>query len=209
MSVRRLLLARHGQTAYNDDHRFTGWADPPLTARGREEARALGRRLRDLSIDCVYSSDLRRTVQTAELALTARDGVERRADARLRESCFGEWEGLTFAEASERHPAAAAALLARSIDFCAPGGETIPQLRDRVRALLANLNERHAGATILLISSGGPLQVLVSDLFSMPVETHWRLRIANCSLSTIDFFDGEPYLSLLNDRSHLARLQRL
>jgi broad specificity phosphatase PhoE len=208
VTVRRLLLARHGQTAYNDERRFTGWADPPLTSRGRAEARALGRRLRDLAIDAAYTSDLQRAVQTAQIALSAREGIRICADARLREACFGAWQGLTFAEASDRFPAEAAALVARSIAFCAPGGETIPQVRERVRALLTDLHQRHDGATVLLVSSGGPLEVLVADLFAMPVETHWRLRLANCALSTVSFAGGEPYLTLFNDRSHLARLTR-
>ncbi len=208
MTVRRLLLARHGQTAYNDHRRFTGWSDPPLTARGRAEARALGRRLRGLTIDQVYCSDLQRTVQTAQLALTGREGIEPVADPRLREAGFGAWEGLTFAEAQRHWPAAAQALIERSLDFCAPGGETIQQVRDRMRALLDDLHARHDGATVLLVSSGGPLQILVCDVFAIPVETHWRLRLANCALSRIDFFGDEPYLSLLNDRSHLSRFRR-
>lgn len=208
MTLRRLLLARHGQTSYNVEHRFTGWADPALTPCGRAEARALGRRLRGQRIDAVYCSDLQRTVETARLALAAYPEHEPVAEAALREASFGDWQGLTFDEASERYPREAAALLARSIDFCAPGGETIPQVQARIAGLLQRLHGQHDGKTVLLVASGGPLQILIAHLFSMPVEGHWRLRIDNGALSIVDFVRDEPILTLLNERSHLARLQR-
>jgi broad specificity phosphatase PhoE len=207
MTIRRLLLARHGQTPYNDARRFTGWHDPPLTRHGRAEARALGRRLREQQIDAVYCSDLQRTIETAVLALTEREAPAPVADAALREASFGDWQGLTFDEARERHPAEADALLARSIDFCAPGGETILQVHTRVTQLLAALHERHDGASVLVVASGGPIQILIADLFGMPIAAHWRLGVNNCALTVVDFVRGEPILSLLNDRSHLTRLR--
>jgi broad specificity phosphatase PhoE len=208
MTLRRLLLARHGQTGHNSERRFTGWADPPLTRRGRAEARALGRHLRDQPIDAVYSSDLRRAMETAALATAGRDGGEPIADPALREANFGEWQGLTFDEARDRNPAEAEALLARSIDFCAPGGETIPQVHARITKFAGILHERHHGATVLIVASGGPLQILVAELFAMPIEAHWRLGMHNCALTIINFVQGEPLLTLLNDRSHLERFRR-
>jgi broad specificity phosphatase PhoE len=212
MTVRRLLLARHGQTWHNSERRFTGWADPSLTSRGKAEARALGRRLRDERIDAVYSSDLSRTAETAALAMAkhpaSRQGFAVVRDPALREANFGEWQGLTFDEARERDPATAAALLARSIDFCAPGGETIPQVHSRVGDFLNRLHQRHDGDTILVIASGGPLQILVAGLFGMPVEAHWRLALNNCALTTINFVQDEPILTRLNDRCHLEHLYR-
>lgn len=211
MTVRRLLLARHGQTSYNRERRFTGWDDPPLTQRGKAEARALGRRLIDERIDAVYSSDLRRAAETSAIAVArhpAASGVPLLQDAALREANFGEWQGLTFDKAIERDPDPAAALLARSIDFCAPGGETIPQVHARVDGFLRRLHQDHDGATILLVASGGPLQILVAALFGIPIEGHWRLAVNNGALSVVNFVEGEPILTLLNDRSHLARLRR-
>ena len=212
MTLRRLLLARHGQTGHNSERRFTGWADPSLTRRGKAEARALGRRIRDERIDAVYSSDLKRTAETAAIAMAQhpvlREGIVTVQDPALREANFGEWQGLTFDEARERNPDVAAALLARSIDFCAPGGETIPQVHGRVHDFVNRLHQRHDGDTILVVASGGPLQILVAGLFGMPIEAHWRLALNNCALTTVNFVQGEPILTLLNDRSHLEHLRR-
>jgi broad specificity phosphatase PhoE len=208
MTVQRLLLARHGQTAYNRDRRFTGWHDPPLTTRGRAEARALGKLLQRQPIDAVYASDLRRTIETANLALRGRQEPVPAADAALREAHFGEWEGLTFDEARARNPNEFEALTRRRLDFRAPDGESIPEVHARVSGFLNRLHARHRAQTVLLVASGGPLQILVCGLFSMPLSHHWRLGMANCSLTIINFVDGEPLLSLLNGSAHLSRFRQ-
>jgi len=208
VTVRRLLLARHGQTPYNRDRRFTGWHDPPLTRRGRAEARALGRLLARQPIDAAYASDLRRAMETASLALATREMPRQPAsDAALREARFGAWQGLTFDEARRRDPQQAEALIQRRLDFRAPAGESIPEVRARVVAFLDRVHVRHDAECVFIVASGGPLQILLCELFSMPVAHHWRLAIANCSLTIVNFVDGEPILSLLNGRAHLSRFR--
>jgi broad specificity phosphatase PhoE len=207
VTVARLLLARHGQTAYNRDRRFTGWHDPPLTRRGRAEARALGRLLARQPIDAAYVSDLGRAVETATLALAGRNLSAPTADPALREASFGEWEGLTFDAARRRDPQPFESLLQRRIDFRAPAGESIPDVHARVTACLERLHLRNRDQTVLIVASGGPLQILVCDLFAMPISNHWRLAISNCSLTIVNFVDREPTLSLLNGRAHLSRFR--
>ncbi|MGI8552992.1 MAG: histidine phosphatase family protein [Dehalococcoidia bacterium] len=204
--MRRLILCRHGETPNNSERRFTGWADPSLTLMGRRQARALGRRLRGQALDAAYSSDLRRTVETANLVLRGRDGLEPRPEPALREANFGEWQGLTFAEAQARNPGQFTALLRRSADFRPPGGETILEVHERVTTSFAEIRGRHDGQNVLFVSSGGPLQILLTALFGMPPDSHWRLGMGNCSVSIVDFVQDEPLLTLLNDRTHLARL---
>jgi broad specificity phosphatase PhoE len=204
--VRRLILARHGQTQNNVDRRFTGWADVPLNAIGRAESRALGRRLRALPIDQAYSSDLRRAAETARLALGDRELAIAQTPA-LREANFGAWQGLTYDEAQARSPGEFTNLLSRREDFRPPGGETILEVRDRVIAFLDEARAIHADQTVLLVASGGPLQILLSALFSLPLGEHWRLGMGNCSVSIVDFVQGEPLLTLLNDRGHVRSRQ--
>jgi len=208
MTVQRLLLARHGQTPYNRDRRFTGWHDPPLTRRGRAEARALGRLLARQPIDAVYASDLRRALETAHLALAQQPTPRQPAsDAALREAGFGAWQGLTFDEARRRDPKQAEALIQRRIDFRPPSGESIPEVHARVVAFLDRVHARHPAESVLIVASGGPLQLLLCELFSMPVAHHWRLAISNCGLTIVNFVDGEPILSLLNGSAHLSRFR--
>jgi len=131
----RLILSRHGQTSYNSERRFTGWHDPPLTSTGRAEARALGRALRDQSIDAAYCSDLRRTIETAALSLRDHDNLEPTQDSALREASFGAWQGLTFDEAQARDPADFQALLDRSIEFRAPAARVSWRVHRRVQEM--------------------------------------------------------------------------
>lgn len=216
--MRRLILSRHGQTTQNSEHRFTGWLDAPLTAIGRREARALGRGLRDFAIDAVYSSDLQRAVLTARIALRNLPGLEPVQDQRLREANFGEWQDLTWDEAVARNPDRFSTLMRSGeepnplnrvlrVGFRPPGGETILEVRDRVMAFLEAASEQHKNQCVLFVASGGPLQILIASLFGLPVDSHWRLGMNNCSISLIDFVEGEPLLTVLNDCSHLASLK--
>src|SRR6185437_15592133 len=107
-----LLIARHGETDWNREGRWQGWADPPLNDTGRAQAKQLAGELRDTPFDAVYSSDLRRAFETAEI-LAAPHDIPVVADPGLREIDVGSWSGLTRAEIDARFP-----------DGERPGGET-------------------------------------------------------------------------------------
>lgn len=98
-----VLLARHGETDWNREHRWQGHADPPLNARGHAQAGALAKQLAPASPRAVYSSDLGRARATAE-AVAERIGVTVSLDPRLREVDVGEWSGLTSTEVQARYP---------------------------------------------------------------------------------------------------------
>jgi len=107
-----ILLARHGETEWNRIGRYQGWADPTLNETGREQARSLAAQLRSTPIDAVYSSDLRRAHETAEIVAEPH-GVPVVVEPGLREVNVGEWSGLTRAEVERRFPGGER-----------PGGET-------------------------------------------------------------------------------------
>lgn len=160
--MRRLVLVRHGATAWTDQHRLLGWTDLPLTPEGEAQARALRGRLRG-PFDRVYSSDLQRALRTAALAW----GLAR-PDPRLRELHFGAWEGADWFGL----PDAARQALLRFDDFAAPAGESAQDLLRRVRAFVAELPPgRH-----LLFTHGGVVRALLRacgrDAFPAPCEIH-------------------------------------
>ena len=101
--VTTILLARHGETDWNREGRWQGWADAPLNDTGRAQARELAEQLRSTPFDAVYSSDLSRAHETAEI-VAAPHGVPVISDAGLREIDVGSWSGLTRAELQERFP---------------------------------------------------------------------------------------------------------
>src|SRR5688572_2831663 len=99
----RLLIARHGQTKHNLDHRYQGQIDAPLNETGVEQAAQLADRLSAEKVDVLYSSDLLRCVQTAEL-VAKKNRVDINKDERLRELSFGEWEGMSYNEIQAQSP---------------------------------------------------------------------------------------------------------
>jgi broad specificity phosphatase PhoE len=174
-----LLLVRHGETDWNRDGIWQGWADPPLNATGRAQARALADQLRDAPFDAVYSSDLRRARETAEIVADPH-GVPVVADPGLREIDIGAWSGLTRAQIEARFP-----------DGERPGGETREQHAARVVAAVERIAREHPGGRVLVVSHGGTFRriaELLSDEPYRPVE--------NCAVLEVHFRDDRLTASI-------------
>jgi probable phosphoglycerate mutase len=146
----RLCLVRHTSTEWSGAARLLGWTDLPLDDAGREAARELRGTLGGRTFDAVWSSDLRRTIETAELA-----GFRPVPDARLREIDFGELEGTSFFDLD---PEVQRAMIA--FEGGAPGGESVEQLRARVEAWRSEL----AGGEHLVFTHGGVIRLLARGL---------------------------------------------
>ena len=167
-----ILLARHGETDWNREGRWQGWADPPLNATGRAQARTLAAELRATPFDAVYSSDLRRASETAEI-VAAPDGVPVVLDPDLREIDIGSWSGLTRAEIGERFP-----------DGSRPDGETHEQQARRVRTAVVRIARGHPGGRVLVVGHGGTIRSihdLISEAPYHPIE--------NCGVLEVHFRD--------------------
>ncbi|MGI6375063.1 MAG: histidine phosphatase family protein [Anaerolineae bacterium] len=196
----RLLLARHGATALNHAHRIIGSSDLPLSDVGHRQAERLARRLAIERPDALYTSPLRRAVETAA-HVAAACGLPARVDERLREIDFGAWEGLSMDEVAQRDAAALAAW--RADPLAAPtGGEPPAQLLARVDALLADLQARHAGHAVALVSHGGLLQALILRALGLPYRNDWLFLLYNGSLSELSLAPGRHAAVYLNDHAH-------
>jgi broad specificity phosphatase PhoE len=166
-----LLLARHGETDWNREHRVQGQTDVGLNDAGRRQAEALADALADEHLDAVFSSDLARARDTAE-AVAGRHGLDVVTDTALREKNFGSWEGLTDAEIAERFPDAARGRWG--------DGETTEDVAGRVLPAIERIRARHPAETVLVVSHGGPIRVILDAL---GVE---HGRIGNCELFRLD-----------------------
>jgi broad specificity phosphatase PhoE len=171
--VTTLLLARHGETDWNRELRIQGHADPPLNDLGRRQAHELAERLAALELDALYSSDLRRARETAEIVATAH-GLDVRLDPALREFDTGNWTGLTRDE-----------ILARFPGVERHDGETREQLSERVLAALRKIVAAHPGEQVLVVSHGGSLRAVWHHAGGAPTE-----RLENCAVFRIAFEDG-------------------
>jgi phosphoserine phosphatase len=194
----RLLLARHGQTEWNADRRFQGATDIALSPLGRAQAHALGRALRGRHVTAAYVSPMRRAVETAEIAL-ADAGIPYTPIEELRELSLGEWEGCTVDEIRQRDGDPYAAWLRAPLDCPPPGGEPLPDVRDRVLAAMERIGAAHGDGDALIIAHGGVISVYACHLLGCSFNQLWRLRVDNCSLTIVK----PPRLVTLNDTRHL------
>ena len=137
-----LLVIRHGETAWNAEHRIQGHLDIPLSVTGMRQAARLSERLATEPVRAVYSSELARAWLTA-VPLAERLGLEVIPEPRLRERCFGIFEGLTLDEIASRHPEAFRNWRERDPDWAMEGGETGQQLIDRVLDAIGALPDGH------------------------------------------------------------------
>lgn len=185
-----ILIARHGQSDWNEEKRWQGHADRPLTERGRQQAQALADRLAHIELDAVYSSDLQRARDTAAVVAESQ-GLELQQLSELREVDVGSWSGLTRAEAEERFPEG----FARWRDGY-PGwkdGETYEAMTDRVLRAVDAIAVEHEGNRVLVVSHGGPIRAMHAAALGLDVHAYRRLRPVepNARLSAVCFVNGK------------------
>ncbi|MFF0005575.1 bifunctional RNase H/acid phosphatase [Streptomyces tibetensis] len=200
------VLLRHGETPLTPQKRFSGsgGTDPSLSDVGREQAeRAAAMLARRGTVQAVVSSPLARTRETAGI-VAARLGLDVSIDDGLRETDFGAWEGLTFAEVRERHPDDLNAWLASPDAEPTGGGESFAATAVRLAATRDKLVAAHAGRTVLLVTHVTPIKTLVRLALGAPPESLFRMELSAASLSVVAYYaDGNASVRLLNDTSHL------
>ncbi|MFJ7491667.1 bifunctional RNase H/acid phosphatase [Streptomyces sp. NPDC097727] len=200
------VLLRHGETALTPEKRFSGsgGSDPELSATGRHQAERIAQSLAARgTIEEIVSSPLRRCRETAA-AVAARLGLEVRIEDGLRETDFGAWEGLTFAEVRERYGPDLDAWLGSAKAAPTGGGESFAEVARRVAATRDRLTARYAGRTVLLVTHVTPIKTLVRLALGAPPEAMFRMELSAASVSAVAYYsDGNVSLRLLNDTSHL------
>ncbi|WP_326630756.1 MULTISPECIES: bifunctional RNase H/acid phosphatase [unclassified Streptomyces] len=200
------VLLRHGETALTPEKRFSGsgGSDPELSAAGRHQAERVAESLAARgTIQEIISSPLRRCRETAA-TVGARLGLPVQIEDGLRETDFGAWEGLTFAEVRERYGPDLDAWLASTRTPPTGGGESFAEVARRVSATRDRLTTRHAGRTVLLVTHVTPIKTLARLALGAPPESLFRMELSAASLSAVAYYaDGNASLRLLNDTSHL------
>ncbi len=198
MEKTRIYLMRHGQVEGHEHRRYNGQNDVALTGLGRRQSETLAERLRDVSLAAVYASDLSRCRYAAELI--ARDhGLEPACFAELRELHIGKWQGLTWEEIQRRWPDEWQARLDDLVHYQVDGGESLRQMAERVRPVIARLVARHRGEEIALVAHGGVNRVILLDAIGAPLERMFHIEQSYGCLNVIDYWaDGYATVQLLN-----------
>ena len=203
--VTRLILIRHGETAWNRATRIQGHTDIPLSPLGLAQAQRLAEALADEPLAAIYSSDLSRARQTAE-AVAGSQGLAIHFDAGLRERAFGRFEGLSWEEIDRGYPEDAARWRRREPDFAVGGGESLTVFSARCVAAARRAAVAHPGQSIAVVAHGGVLDCLyrAATQSALDAPRSWQLGNAtiNRLLATAEGFTLVGW----NDDRHLAGL---
>ena len=186
----QLILIRHAESEMGG--RYLGRTDPPLSDRGRAQAAALARRLAEEPLSSLYSSPLRRALDTTK-AIAAPKGLEVSIKVDLAELDFGIWDGLSYEEIERRDQKRFARWLADPVTEYPPGGEPLAHMSQRVVAATQAIVARHPQGKAAIVSHGGPIRVLVCHALGLDIA----------ALTRLDWYETEVVLSLLNDTCHL------
>jgi broad specificity phosphatase PhoE len=187
----RLLLVRHGETAWNRAGRYQGSADVPLNAVGERQAEALAVQLRSEPIAAVYASGLRRALATAAPIAAVQDLAVVR-DARLNEINQGEWEGLRPVEIVARWAKLHARWEREPLAVRPPGGETIDEVRERVLAVVDEIAARWAGRTVCIVAHKVSLAVIKAEALGISLAAALAVMPPNASIEAVVLDAGPP-----------------
>ena len=180
MERTQLIIVRHGQTQWNLKLIRQGHLDSPLTEKGIAQAKALGERLAREAFTALYSSDLGRAVQTAQMVAET-TGHKVVTDARLRERHLGIFQGLNGDEIKEKHPEEYRLHRTMGPSYVIPGDESVQQQVARNVAYLTEIAAQHPGETIVVVTHGGVLSGFFRHALSIPLETPRRFEFMNAT----------------------------
>jgi broad specificity phosphatase PhoE len=185
-----LVLVRHGETDWNRENRFQGHADPPLNENGRAQARKLAGELRTERFAALYTSPLRRALETAEL-LAAELRLQAREETSLKEVDVGSWSGLTRTDVEARFPDGFARWLEYGHGW--DDGESYEELGDRVVAGLLSIGARHTGTAVMAVTHGGPIRSALASAERVPFDEARRSIhvVGNCAVVRLAVRDGK------------------
>ena len=186
-----LWLVRHGETGWNRLHRFMGQQDIPLNAEGLRQAAELADALRGQHFDAIFSSDLSRARQTAEV-LAGAMRLPRCLDVRLREVHLGEWQGLTHADIQARFPAQWAERYADPLNFRPPGGETVAEMAARAFPAVDEIAAACPDSRVLLVSHGILLAALLCRARKLPLKEIYAQELDNAKPEIIFWPPASP-----------------
>ena len=190
----RLILVRHGESELNRDGIFYGWMDPALTEKGKKQAQDARSILEDLHYDEIYTSDLIRARETAEI-LNHRE-LPLIETQELRELNFGIFEGLKYEEILKKYPEEELLWREKWQDYNYETGESVRELQKRAVEFLERSHNEEKD--ILVVAHWGVINCVLSHYLTGGLEGYWKFATDNCGITIINFKDRFPVLEGLN-----------
>ena len=199
----RIILIRHGQTAWNKEDRVRGQVEVPLDETGLAQAELTAARVVEAwQPVAVYCSPMQRAVQTAQ-AIARRLNLQAQPTAGINDMNFGEWQGLTSEEVQQRWPQMAHAWLEAPHTVAFPGGESLDALRTRGMATLEEIIARHRDADVVIVGHMVVNRVLLLAVLGLDNSHYWRIGQETCAINVFRWRQGVFYIDSLNDTCHL------
>ncbi len=205
-----IFFLRHGETDWNVRRVIQGWKGTSLNAVGLKQAALAAKRVERLGLkfDAVVSSDLRRALQTAQVA-AARLGAPLKVWKELRERRFGDWEGRSIEQVLSRFKLGPDSRQDPFLSFDPKGGESMSVFARRMQRLLARFEKEYAGKTVLAVTHGGPMRIAACLALKVPPKKYFLLgRPFNSSITLIQSQGGVRWVDFYNDASHLEKRRR-
>ena len=201
----RIFLVRHGQTAWNVGEIFRGRADVPLDETGLKEADLAGEALKDETIHAIYSSPLKRSVQTAEGIAKYQNLPVQTLEAII-DISYGEWEGKENAEVKQKYPDLYKLWLTEPHKVRFPGGETLDEVRTRTMNAIEELVKKHQGESIVLVAHRVPNKVISCAVLGLDNSHFWRIKQDTASTNLFIYNNDQWIIAYLNNTFYLKVL---
>lgn len=201
MAVKRVIFIRPGETDWNRDLRYQGWVAIPLNSYGKRQAQRLANYIRNIGVGALYTSDLKRATETADL-LAEKLGSAPIADQRLRERDIGVWQGLTQQEMQLWYPMEYAQFVGDPDGYRVPEGESRKDVRERILAAFNEYLAADKGETIAILSHSTAINALLAEI--IPSIKFGSVDVSNTSVTTIKRDDNDVWqLVTADDITHL------
>nr|MBC7244886.1 histidine phosphatase family protein [Chloroflexota bacterium] len=201
----RIILIRHGQTAWNKEERIRGQVDIPLDEVGLMQAEATAARIaEEWKPVAIYSSPLLRAVQTAQ-AIAQKFNLDVQLVSGINDMNFGQWQGLPYDEVEQRWPELARAWLKEPHTVTFPDGENLAMVRQRSMNALNQLIECHPNDVIAIVAHTVVNRVLLCAVLGLDNSDYWRIGQDTCAINVIEWRKGKFFIHSLNDTCHLRK----
>jgi len=204
-----LYIVRHGEARGNVERNFHGWYDSDLTENGRMQISRLPEYFRDIHLDAAYSSDLKRTRETAEVVAREK-GISVQTRSALREIHGGEWEDVPWDDLPVRFAESYGNWLERPHLLEMPGGERMTDFQDRIYTAVMDIAGENKGKNVLVATHGTAIKVLLCRVRDTPLAKMPGEKWCDNASVTVLKVEGEQVEVLVDgDNSHLADISTL
>lgn len=187
----KLYLIRHGETDYNNALRFQGQTDIPLNHKGIEQAEKVAGFLKDVPLQAIYTSSLKRARTTAEIIGRAKD-LEPQATDALREMSFGIWENMNSKDIQKKYEKEWKDFFASPAKTKIPEGESMSEVQQRAYPEVQRILDRYPEGDVAFVAHGGIIRVLICTMLGLDLNRSWHLHVGNASI-TCFYYWGRSY----------------